>query len=72
MGQVFFGARDYEDSGDWRWMSTNASLSFNDWKAPDPQVNNGERCAAFYKPTGWKWANEHCWSYHQFICEITV
>ncbi|XP_041357493.1 uncharacterized protein LOC121374454 [Gigantopelta aegis] len=69
---VFFGLTDFQDIGDYRWVSNNATLTFNDWQRKEPQLGRGEFCAAFYKGLAWQWVNIYCYRELQFMCEITV
>ena len=68
---IYIGARDFEDTGDWIWESSNASLTFNDWYPNEPQTGNGLRCAGYYKYYGWKWIDVDCGIEMEFVCEIT-
>ena len=68
---IYIGARDFADTGHWRWESSNASFTFNDWDPTEPQTGKGERCAGYYKGYQWKWVNLPCDWEVEFVCEIT-
>ncbi|GFR80924.1 C-type mannose receptor 2-like [Elysia marginata] len=72
--QVWLGATDIGSEGNFRWMSNNSKLNFDNWGMGQP--NNGlpygleENCVVLESSEGWKWKDVTCDASRLVVCEV--
>lgn len=71
--QVFIGASDIGDEGNFYWVATGKPFDYTPkWKAGEPNnLGDGENCIGLWKEDGYRFNDVPCTGYKQkFLCEF--
>ena len=65
----WMGSTDEMVEGVWRWLGSDAIVSFKDWYPGEPNDARGEDCGYFESDFGNKWNDDVCTRVHYPLCE---
>eukprot|EP00965_Chrysotila_dentata_P128672 4253718-Pleurochrysis_carterae.AAC.1 len=65
---IWIGATDIEEEGVWRWVDTNALITWSNWRQSDKPVNQREHCAYMEVMNG-EWEDYNCRKKLPYACE---
>ena len=68
---IWIGANDKTQEGQWSWVTDNSILDYNDWHwgQPDDTDAEVEDCATFWKTQAYQWNSKRCVEQCFSICE---
>jgi len=81
VGSTWTSGTDLAKEGEWMWMSTGQSFTFNDFVAPQPDNNNNgnacgtEDCLALAFSGSLQcmyWIDSQCTVKYRFLCETKI